>query len=49
MLMRKRMRPRREPCVTPDVTGTVADFSLSVTTVWVRSYKNARIHFKVGL
>ena len=33
---------------TPDVTGTVADFSLSITTVWVPSDKNAWIHFRVG-
>ena len=42
------MGPRTEPCGTPDVTGTVADFSLSITTVWVRSDKNAWIHFRVG-
>ena len=24
------MGPRTEPCGTPDVTGTVADFSLSI-------------------
>ena len=29
--MRKRMGPRTEPCATPDVTGMVADFSLSIT------------------
>ena len=39
---------RTEPCGTPDVTGTVADFSLSITTVWVRSDKNAWIHLRVG-
>ena len=37
------MGPRTEPCGTPDVTGTVADFSLSITTD-----KNARINFRVG-
>ena len=42
------MGPRTEPCGTPDVTGTVADFSLSITTVWVRSDKNAWIHLRVG-
>ena len=34
--------------MTPDVTGTAADFSLSITTVRVRSDKNAWIHFRVG-
>ena len=48
MQMRKRMGPRKEPCGTPDVTGTVSDFSLSITTVWVRSDKNAGIHLRVG-
>ena len=42
------MGPRTEPCGTPDVTGKVADFSLSITTVWVRSDKNAWIHLRVG-
>ena len=42
------MGPRTEPCKTPDVTGTVADFSLSITTVWVRSDKNDWIHLRVG-
>ena len=35
--MKSAMGPRTEPWWTPDVTGTVADFSLSITTVWVRS------------
>ena len=30
------------------MTGTVVDFSLLITTVWVRSDKNAWIHFRVG-
>ena len=38
-----------EPCGTPNVTGTAADFLLSITTVRVRSDKNAWIHFRVGL
>ena len=48
MEIRKRMGPRTEPCGTPDVTGTVADFSLSITTVRVWSGKNAWIHLRVG-
>ena len=37
-----------EPNKTPDVTGVVADVSLSITTVWVRSDKNSCIHFRAG-
>ena len=42
------MGPRTESCEALDVTGTVADFLLSITTVWVRSDTNALIHFRVG-
>ena len=40
--------PRTKPWGTPDVTGTVLDFSFSRTTVCVWSERNACIHFKVG-
>ena len=40
------MGPRTGPCGTPDVTGTVVDFSLSITTVSARSDKNAWIQIK---
>ena len=42
-----RMGPKTEPWATPDVTGTVSDFSLSRTTVCVRPERNACIHFKL--
>ena len=36
--MRNRMGPRTEPCGTPDVTGTgtVVDFSFSMTKAWIK-------------
>ena len=39
MQIRKRMGLRTEPCGTPDMTATVVDFSLRITTVWVQSDK----------
>ena len=48
MFIKNSIGPRTEPWGTPDVTGTVPDFSFSRTTVYVRPERKACIHFKLG-